>query len=139
MMVVGGKEGFYVQDFDVEVAEAAAAADPILGVTFEGLTFWWRPTVASDGTIVAWTDLRWLEPIRDLNRVSVSWWQSFKADKNDSPAPVRSTGTIELPHSARAAMRGPLQLEPGTWELVTCSNLDGTDHVLVVVARAVAQ
>lgn len=139
MMVVGGKEAFYVQDFDVSIAEAAAAADPILGVTFDGLTFWWRPTVASDGTIVAWTDLRWVEPLRDLDRVSVSWWQSFKADKNDSPAPVRSTGTLELPQAARAEFRGPLQLDPGAWSLVTCADLGGADHVLVVVARAVVQ
>lgn len=137
MLVVGGEESYYVCDYDVEIASGSSMADPVLQTTFEGFTFWCRPTVATDGTVVAWTDLVWVQPLRDRLQVHFSWTSSNIPKEGPVTAPpTRSTGIFELPKSTRTALRSTLMLEPGSWTLLTCAGLEGTERVLVVVAKA---
>ena len=51
--MVGGEERWYLQDYDVEIAEKATIADPTVVDQFQGFTFWCRPTASRAGRVVA--------------------------------------------------------------------------------------
>lgn len=46
-----GTEHFYIKDYDIEVAQGAFAADPIIGEVFAGSTLWARITAAPNGQV----------------------------------------------------------------------------------------
>jgi type II secretory pathway component GspD/PulD (secretin) len=60
----------YVRDFDVEIAQAASIADPIIGVTQEGTELWVRPVVSADRRFITLelrpTVFTLVRPIREV-------------------------------------------------------------------------
>jgi hypothetical protein len=56
--LVLGAEDIQVGDFDVEVAQAAAIADPVMRIGFDGLALWVRPSFSPGGDVTLEIDAR---------------------------------------------------------------------------------
>jgi len=140
LLVIGGTETFYLGDHDVEIAEAAVIADPIIDIVFDGVSFWFLPNRSGADTLSAWVDLAVNAPARELEEIAVVNWEPRDAElSDDTPLP---TGTfdlgssLELAATARASVRTLLQLEDGAWHLACCTGLGGSEKTLVAVLRA---
>jgi hypothetical protein len=133
LMIIGGDERFYVQDLDVELANAATNADPVIGNLFTGFTLWCRPSLARGGRIVVYTDLAF-HHVSEASRFEPVAWEMFPRQE-DRP-PLNTSGQVELPVATQTKLRAPVSLADGQWSLVRVNSLQGTDQVLVVAMRA---
>ena len=139
LLVVGGKERFYLKDHDVEIAQASAIPDPIVGNLFDGVSFWCRPNRVSSDTISAWVDLQVQGLATAPSQLSVLVWEPREPlQRDDDPAPsgtFTDTAIVELPTTARADLCSAVRLVEGKWTLLCCTGFAGTDHAFVAVAR----
>jgi HPt (histidine-containing phosphotransfer) domain-containing protein len=143
LLLLGGTERFYLVDYDVEIAQAAAIPDPIVTDLFEGTSFWCRPNRAGSGVLSAWIDLQVQAPAREMREIPVSVWEPRDAErKDDTPMPTGTYGLsalIELPATARAELTSNIRLPDGEWTLLCSTPLAGSDRQLVAVIRARAR
>jgi type II secretory pathway component GspD/PulD (secretin) len=91
----------YVRDFDVEIAQAASIADPIIGVTQEGTELWVRPVVSADRRFITLelrpTVFTLVRPIREVATTLGS----------------QQSVTIQLPELDKQAVRTTVPLPDG--------------------------
>lgn len=120
-LIAGGLEQSAIIDQDVEIAQQAQIADPIVGPLFDG---WVMSGVAS----AAGSDR--LELLLDFQHREVLPFPS-----SGMPSHAENVGSIDLPQVDATGGRYKLLLEPGKWTVVTASN-PGETSALVVVARA---
>lgn len=143
LILVGGLESAYLQDYDVQVAQGAAIADPILGTTFEGMGFWCSPVAAANGECQAWFDLTYHAPSGATRAMSIANYHANIGDASNDHA--QATGRyildleLQLPETRRAATRALITLKAEAWRLITAQPIADTQEVLVVVAKASAQ
>ncbi len=102
-----GTQTAYVQDFDVEVANGSAIADPQINVLVEGSVLDARVlgsyvvSYASEARLVrsALIDLTGMNH-GSSNRAWLAWWEANKAQWNNSPV-TPSAGTTSAPAPAK--------------------------------------
>ena len=133
VMLVGGEERYYLQDFDVEIASHTSIGDPTVMDSFDGFTFWCCPAVGRGGRVVAWTDLVIVQALESVGRGNVAWESGERQDGRD---PLVHRASFELPSSARATHRSTASLPDGEWTLITVAELRGTDRCLVALLKA---
>ena len=143
LLLVGGTESSYLQDYDVQIAQGAAIADPIIWTTFEGMGFWCSPVAASDGGMQAWFDITYHAPGSGERTMPIANYHANVGDASKDHA--LATGRykldleVQLRETKRAATRALITLDEKDWRLVTAQPIAGTDDVLVMVAKAAAQ
>ncbi len=111
----------YVQDFDVEIAQAAFIGDPIVTSLSEGLIFDVRPTLAGYGDLVV-LEVR-VENAR-LNR--------------PMPSVETPVGTIETPRLELTKLRTILAVPVGRTVVVGGALADGDDEAVLIVVTPTA-
>lgn len=144
MLLVGGEEAAYLQDYDVQIAAGSTICDPIVQSLFDGLALWASPVgPTADGGLRAWVDVQLQRTGESLRELPVVSYHPGAGDGNQTQP--RASGTFELdlsvefPATRRVASRGLVTLSPGAWRLVTAQPLEGTGRTLVVAARARAR
>lgn len=141
LRLIGGTETAHVQDHDVQIAQAATIADPILHGVFEGVGLWCTATRAPDGRVAAWFDVQWQrmdDPMRDLRTAAFV----PSAEERERPHPrgeFVAQLVIELPILHRATTRTQVIADPGAWTLLCVRRIAGTENALVVAARTTAR
>jgi hypothetical protein len=127
--VTQGVETFYLQDYDVEIAQAASILDPIVASLFEGLTFWCVPTRAPSGELVTSVDLVYHAPSGALGEVlSTDWDPNPMTEAETTPLPIgefKRRNVIELAASHPVRVRHAVRAEDGVWTPVAMTALDG--------------
>ena len=142
LLLVGGTESSYLQDYDVQIAQGAAIADPIIWTTFEGMGFWCSPVAAADGGMQAWFDITYHAPGATQRSMPIANYHANIGDASKDHA--QATGRykldleVQLRETRRAATRALITLDGADWRLVTSQPIAGTKDVLVVVAKAAA-
>ncbi len=111
----------YVQDYDVEIAQAASIPDPIVLSLREGLVFDVRPTLAGAGDLVV------LEVRADTATVH--------RPLGTIETPV---GTIETPHLELTRIRSTLAVPMGRAVVVGGALEDGDDEAVLIVVKPTA-
>ena len=115
--------------------------DPVVRRHADVERFWCLPVALEHGRIVAWVDYVVLEGMRD-RRVIEAYWPGAKARANapwaTDPAAHRASDRvpIDLGSSRSVAARSLVRLEPGRWELVGASPLEGEAKVQLIAMRA---
>jgi hypothetical protein len=103
-----GRQFAYIQDFDVEVAQFAAVADPQVNVLTEGAVLdvrvhgCWQasPAVESRRVRTALHKISGEKP-GDSNKAWLAWWDEHRARyEGDSPAPAPAPATSTSTSSA---------------------------------------
>lgn len=142
LLLVGGVESAYLQDFDIQVAQAAVIGDPIIGGFFEGFALWCAPFRTPGGGISSWFEVRAQGGDEAIRGVATS---IFVRNEKGDPSGPTPEGTfeerlwIELPVTHRASTRTRIQARDGDWSLVAARRVAETDRALVVVARMSAK
>ncbi len=143
LFVSTGEERLYLADYDVEIAQAAAIADPIIGSVFEGISCGCRPDGSAEGAFALTYDLVLHTSTREQRRTEAAFWAPV--DPLDTSEDRRPTGyyrgdaMLELPSTVRAAGRGQVEVAGERWELLLSSALGGDERVLVAFVRAAAR
>jgi hypothetical protein len=126
--VTQGVESFYLQDYDVEIAQAASIPDPIVAPLFEGLTFWCLPLRAATGEVVTTVDLVRHAAATTLREFGIADWDhkaTTEVDKN--PLPIGEfvlRNKVELADSRPVVVRNTTRTEDGAWALVVVAPID---------------
>jgi hypothetical protein len=120
-LVAGGLEQSAIIDQDVEIAQQAQIADPIVAPLFTGY-------VISGVASAAGSDR--IELVLDLQHQEVLPWPNA-----GFPSRAENVGPIDLPQIDATFRRQKLLLEPGRWTVLTASN-PGESSALVIIARA---
>jgi type II secretory pathway component GspD/PulD (secretin) len=92
----------YVQDFDVEIAQAASIADPIINVVEDGVILDVRPVVSADRRFVT---LEVRPTVAELQRPIRTFVTSLGASGN--------TVTIQLPEVAKSMIKTSIPMPDG--------------------------
>ena len=90
----------YLKDFDVEIAQAAVSADPIIDVFLEGISFWCLPTVETTGRLAVLVEVEIQQALGDWESVPVSFHRGIEAVGESKKPPLN--GAIEKVASSRA-------------------------------------
>lgn len=142
LILVGGTEAAYLSDYDVQIAQGAAIADPIISTIFEGMGFWCSPVAAIDGSCQVWFDLTYHAPGGTNRSMPIANYHANVGDASRDHA--QATGRykldleVQLRETRRVASRTLIALKADAWHLVTAQPIAGTKDVLVVVAKAAA-
>lgn len=141
LLIVAGTESLYLMDFDVEIAEAATIADPILGALFSGASLWCRPAAMRRGGYTLWVDLACQASVGGVEQAPIVSWQALRPELEEyGPwGQLASAGAIEKVATARAQMRTVALVPDGEWALLGCEELGGTGSHLVAVVRVSSQ
>lgn len=111
----------YVQDYDVEIAQAASIPDPIVSTLREGLIFDVRPTLAGSGDLVVLEvrveNARAHRPIETIE------------------TPV---GTVETPNLELTKLRSILAVPVGRMVVVGGALSDGDENAVLIIAKPTA-
>jgi len=111
----------YVQDYDVEIAQAAFIPDPIIMSLREGLIFDVRPTLAGTGDLVV------LEVRVESSKVH------RPIESIDTPV-----GTIETPILELTKLRTTLAVPVGRMVVVGGALSDGDENAVLITAKPTA-
>ncbi|MEK7466923.1 MAG: hypothetical protein AAB074_05855 [Planctomycetota bacterium] len=121
--VWAGGEFAYVQDYDVEIAEKAAASDPVIGLLTTGCVLDIRPTLAGDG-----------------KRLHLELRPAYNASPGPETFDPKAVNIGKL-HKIRAsifAVQAQMYVTDGAWALagVATSGAGGKRETLAMVVRA---
>jgi len=134
LSLIGGRESMYLKDYDVEIAQAAVSADPIIDVFLEGISFWCLPTVETTGRLTVLVEVEMQQALGDWESVPVSFHRGIEVVGESKKPPLN--GAIEKTASSRADISQVVRPEGGAWILVGCHSLPGMNRAFVAVLRA---
>jgi len=127
--VTQGVESFYLQDYDIEIAQAASIPDPIAAPIFEGLCFWCVPLRAPTGEIVTTLDLVYHAGGAALREFGIADWDhKAMTELEKNPLPIGEfvqRNTVELADTRPVRVRNAPRAADGAWALVAVTALDG--------------
>ena len=119
--LVLGRETHYMKDHDVEIAQEAVIADPIVATLFTGQALGGRLRMGSSDRLLFEGEF--------LAQVPVGSVVSFDGSADD-------VGVIDLPKTTTWRQPLSVTLRSGDWTLMGIAPLPGHDQGLVVLARA---
>ncbi len=142
LTLVDTVDALYLMDFDVEIAQAAAIADPVIGQVSLGTTLWCVPQRTPSGAWSVTYELAHhasdLENGQSYRTQRVAHWDPKPAVETDRvPLPIgafKLADTLQLPATRRMAARGTIVGEEGAWQLVHVGPEGGESPRLFVVA-----
>ena len=102
MLLTGGRESFYIADLDVEIAQAASIADPIIDTVQDGVILDVRPVVSADRRFVT-LELR--PTVAELQRPIRNFTTSLGVSGNSV--------TIQLPELDISRVRTSIPMPDG--------------------------
>jgi hypothetical protein len=120
-LLAGGLEQSAVIDQDVEIAQQAQIADPIVAPLFDGYVISGVASPAGPDRI---------ELMVDLQHQQVLPWPNA-----GFPSRAENVGPVDLPQVDGTSGRHKLLLEAGRWSVLAATN-PGESAALVIVARA---
>ncbi|MEZ6017641.1 MAG: hypothetical protein R3F49_21205 [Planctomycetota bacterium] len=122
-IVMDGREWFYLQDYDVEIAQASTVPDPIPATCFDGVSFWCVPLRAPDGLVSTAVDLVFQRSARSSEPFPTADWDPVPTTKLDElPQPIGDfvvRNTVELAVTRGVSARRTVRAKDGEWALVT--------------------
>lgn len=142
LVLMGGRESAYLRDHNVQLAQAAVIADPLIDIFFEGLALWCAPILTPEGRVASWFEVQAQESDAAIRGVATSMFvRAEKEGETGLPPEGRFEERlwIELPVAYRATARTRVIMDPDSWTLVAARRMAGTERTLVVVARMMAQ
>ena len=137
-------ESLQLLDFDVEIAQASAISDPIIGRISLGSTLWCAPLRAPDGSWSVSFELVHQTPggaDGELVRphVVAHWDPSPVTESDRIPQPIgrfRAVDSLQLSATRIMDVRGTIAAQDGVWQLVHLGPEGGNSgRFFVVVAR----
>ena len=142
LLMLGGVQSAYLQDFDLQATYRAVAADPIVRNLFGGIAVWCDPLTTPTGQITSWFEVQ-AQAIEPEMRI-VETGAHFVAERGEGSrpggdGPKGELLRIELPTSHHARQRVRIEARPGQWEVAVARRLGDTDLALVVVVKMVAR
>lgn len=127
--VTQGVESFYLQDYDVEIAQAASIPDPIVTPLFEGLGFWCVPLRGPTGDVVTTVDLVYHAGDVALREFGIADWDHKPmTEMEKTPLPIGEfvqRNELELAESRPVRVRGATRAADGAWALVAVAPIGG--------------
>jgi len=127
--VTQGVESFYLQDYDIEIAQAASIPDPIVAPIFEGLCFWCVPLRASTSEVVTTLDLVYHVGGAALREFGIADWDhTAMTELEKNPLPIGEfvqRNTLELADSRPIRVRSAPRAADGAWALIAVAAIDG--------------
>ena len=148
LTLVDTVDSLYIMDFDVELAQAAAIADPVIGRVSLGTTLWCVPQRTPSGAWSVTYEIAHhasdLENDQSYRTQRVAHWDPKPAVEVERiPLPIgafRLADTIQLPATRRTTVRGTIVGEEGAWQLVHAGPEGGdSPRLFVVTARFIGQ
>ncbi|HEX5051161.1 MAG TPA: hypothetical protein VFZ65_05280 [Planctomycetota bacterium] len=114
----------YVRDFDVEVAQAAFIANPIIDVVQDGITIEASVAPLADSKLGLSIEVRVADLIKPI--------PTFTTSLGGSTVPV----TIQLPNVQSTQLEAAFELQPGSIVVLAPPPLAGKRHLFVVKLEA---
>tara|TARA_R110002126_G_scaffold82806_6_gene202621 strand:- start:675 stop:2435 length:1761 start_codon:yes stop_codon:yes gene_type:complete len=134
VFVHGTLSTWYLQDYDVQIAQGVSITDPIVADSETGMKFWCRPRLAPGGKIQAWTHFGVAAEVAPMEVIEAH----FPYAPAEKAIPLVTSGRIELPNVEIVNEVQESSLESGRWTPLVVSKMDGLDRVLVAVLRLTA-
>lgn len=140
LVVMGGKESYYLKDHDVEIAQGSAIDDPVVANVFDGIALWCLPNRLLNGDLSLLVELAVQRLPGDVRPIPTIYWEprdpTDASEENIPTGTFHDTALIEREATTRAGVRSRIELQNGSWKLLTASGIGGEERMLVAMVRA---